>query len=437
MVVRLPFHLPNQQQIVYGEDDVLDKPSVAASKFTSWMECIAINSEARELTYVEFPTKFVWILNGRFWKQRKVGKVIGRIHSVSPNLGEAYFLRILLNTVKGPTSFDEIRTVNGETHSSFRDACYALMLLDDDKEYIDAIKEASHFGSDLSLSEDELKNLTLFEIEQILLRNNSALKNFTKMPYPDVESIYSLNNRLITEELDYNIPVIKNDFDRMFLALTNEQRSIFLNIMSVVKENKGGVFFVYGYGGTGKTFLWKTISAAIRSDCHIVLNVASNGIASLLLPCGRTTHSRFIIPFELTEDSVCKINPDGELASLLRKPSLIIWDEAPMVHKHAFEALDRALKDVLRSYHLASSIHYNSLNPAMDARKRGRPQSNANSVAEKSKSGMTSQSRNYRAWTNIEETKLVEALVSMVNTGGFRADQGFKRSSLGIISSGS
>nr|KAJ0197237.1 hypothetical protein LSAT_V11C700382770 [Lactuca sativa] len=150
-VVRLPFHLPNQQQIIYGEDDdiddVLDKPSFAASKFTSWMECNAINSEARKLTYVEFPTKFVWILNDRFWKRRKVGKVIGRIHSVSPKLGEAYFLRILLNKVKGPTSFDEICTVNGETHSSFRDSCYALGLLDDDKEYIDAIKDAGHYGS--------------------------------------------------------------------------------------------------------------------------------------------------------------------------------------------------------------------------------------------------------------------------------------------------
>ncbi|KAL7609741.1 uncharacterized protein LOC111909057 [Lactuca sativa] len=145
-VVRLPFHLPNQQQIVYGEDDdiddVLDKPSVAASNFTAWMKCNAIDSEARKLTYVEFPTKFVWILNGRFWKRRKVGKAIGRIHSVSPKLGEAYFLRILLNKVKGPTSFDDIRTVNGQTHSSFRDACYTLGLLDDDKEYIDAIKEA-------------------------------------------------------------------------------------------------------------------------------------------------------------------------------------------------------------------------------------------------------------------------------------------------------
>ncbi|CAH1433533.1 unnamed protein product [Lactuca virosa] len=416
-VVRLPFHLPNQQQIVYGEDDdiddVLDKPSVAASKFTAWMECNAIDSEARKLTYVEFPTKFVWILNGRFWKRRKVGKAIGRIHSVSPKLGEPYFLRILLNKVKGPTSFDDIRTVNGQTHSSFRDACYALGLLDDDKEYIDAIKEANHSGSgfylrflfatllmcnsmskpevvwentweyladgilyrqrqrfksaELSLRVDELKNLTLFEIQQILLRNNSTLKSFKNMPYPDVESVSSSNNRLITEELDYDVPVIKNDYDRMFLALTNEQRNIFLNIMSAIQENKGGVFFVYGYGGTGKTFLWKTISAAIRSEGNIVLNVASSGSASLLLPGGRTTHSRFIIPFELTEDSFCNINPDGELASLIRKTSLIILDEAPMVHKHAFEALDRTLKDLLRCHQLeerqpTKANEYNQIN---------------------------------------------------------------------------
>ncbi|XP_024977598.1 uncharacterized protein At2g29880-like [Cynara cardunculus var. scolymus] len=40
--------------------------------------------------------------------------------------------------------------------------------------------------------------------------------------------------------------------------------------------------------------------------------------------------------------------------------------------------------------------------------------------------GMTSQIRNYQVWTNIEETKLVEALVTMVNTGAFKADNGFK-----------
>ncbi|KAL7583721.1 hypothetical protein Lser_V15G43784 [Lactuca serriola] len=397
-VIRLPFHLPGQQQVMYEADDdiedVLDRPSNASSMFISWMKCNETNKEARKLTYVEFPTKFVWKPNLQTWKPREVGRSIGRIHSVSPKLGEAYFLRILLNKVKGPKSFEEIRTVNGEICSSFKDACYNLGLLDDDKEYIEAIKEASLSGSGfylcflfatmllstslckpkivwentweylsdgilytqqkrlnspgLSLNEDQIKNLTLFEIEQILLRNNSSLKNYRRMPYPDLDSVSSSNNRLIAEELDYDIPNLKNDFDRLFVSLTNEQRNIFQDIMAKIKNNKGGVFFIYGYGGTGKPFLWKTISAAIRSQVEIVLNVASSGIASLLLTGGRTAHSRFIIPINLTEDSFCKINPKIDLAILIRKASLIIWDEAPMVHKHAFEALDRTLKDILK-----------------------------------------------------------------------------------------
>ena len=40
-VVRLPFHLPGQQQVVYGADDdldnILEKPSVTSSMFLGWM----------------------------------------------------------------------------------------------------------------------------------------------------------------------------------------------------------------------------------------------------------------------------------------------------------------------------------------------------------------------------------------------------------------
>ena len=73
------------------------------------------------------------------------------------------------------------------------------------------------------------------------------------------------------------------------------------------------MFFVYGYGGTGKTFIWKTLFSALRSKGNIVLNVASSGIASLLLSGGRTAHSRFIIPINVNEDSVCSIQPNGDL----------------------------------------------------------------------------------------------------------------------------
>jgi hypothetical protein len=150
-VIRLPFHLPDQQQVVYGADEdidnVLNKTSVASSMFLAWMDCNQIYEEAKQLTYVEFPTKFVWKLDKRCWQPRKQGFSIGRIHSVSPAQGEAYFLRILLNKVKGPTSFEAIRTVNGQAFETFRDTCYALGLLDDDSEYVDAITEASHSGT--------------------------------------------------------------------------------------------------------------------------------------------------------------------------------------------------------------------------------------------------------------------------------------------------
>ncbi|XP_074580731.1 uncharacterized protein LOC141837184 [Curcuma longa] len=118
--------------------------------------------------------------------------------------------------------------------------------------------------------------------------------------------------------------------------------------MNAVDSNKGGVFFVYGYGGTGKTFVWKTLSAFLRSKGEIVLNVASSGITSLLLPSERTAHSRFAIPFNPNEESTFNIKQGSPLAELIVKAKLIIWDEAPMPHKFCFEALDKSMKDIMR-----------------------------------------------------------------------------------------
>ena len=58
------------------------------------------------------------------------------------------------------------------------------------------------------------------------------------------------------------------------------------------------MFFLYGYRGTRKTFIWKALTALLRADDKIVIMVAFSGIASLLLPGGRTTHSKFKIPKE-------------------------------------------------------------------------------------------------------------------------------------------
>jgi hypothetical protein len=37
-----------------------------------------------------------------------------------------------------------------------------------------------------------------------------------------------------------------------------------------------------------------------------------------------------------------------KVAELVRKADLIIWDEAPMMHRRAFEAVDRTLRDLMQ-----------------------------------------------------------------------------------------
>lgn len=67
----------------------------------------------------------------------------------------------------------------------------------------------------------------------------------------------------------------------------------------------------------------------------------------MLLPGGRTPHSRFKIPINALDDDVCEIKSGTMLADLLIKTDLTIWEKAPMTHKYAFEALDRSLRDIM------------------------------------------------------------------------------------------
>ena len=67
----------------------------------------------------------------------------------------------------------------------------------------------------------------------------------------------------------------------------------------------------------------------------------------MLLPGGRTAHSRFKIPCDLDDDTICDIKRGIMLAELIQQTSLIIWDEVLMTHRRALETLDRTLRDLL------------------------------------------------------------------------------------------
>ncbi|XP_058761035.1 uncharacterized protein LOC131634386 [Vicia villosa] len=183
----------------------------------------------------------------------------------------------------------------------------------------------------LTLTDGELKELMLMAIETLLQNNNKSLKDFKPMPYPKDFVVSFIGNRLLYDERQYNVLEQQQIFANLYSSLTNEQRTIYEEIMDVVQKQRGGVFFLYSYGGTGKTFMLNTLSAALRSQKKIVLPVASSGIASLLLP----------------ETSICNINKKDDLAELLKMTDLIIWDEAPMANKFCFEPLDKSLKDIM------------------------------------------------------------------------------------------
>ncbi|RYQ88820.1 hypothetical protein Ahy_B09g095793 isoform B [Arachis hypogaea] len=202
---------------------------------------------------------------------------------------------------------------------------------------------------DLTMSQDELQIFCLLEIEKLLQNNGKSLRNYAGMPVPNNSLVSQFSNLMLLRELQYDIVSLTREHDANILKLNEEQRVIYDKIIDCVSNKRHGFFFVYGFGGIGKTFLYRVLSARLQSEKKIVINVASSGIASLLLPGGKTVHSMFNIPVELIEDTVCRIKKDSPKAEVFRLTDLIIWDEAPMTNKLAFEALNRTLHDIMVS----------------------------------------------------------------------------------------
>ncbi|XP_074315513.1 uncharacterized protein LOC141651711 [Silene latifolia] len=362
----MQYHLSDEQPVFFYDDDfiddVVDKSSMGVSQFLNWVSCNS--SEQRDMQVGSHPTE----------------------------LRRAVFYE---NHVKGPKCFEDIRTVDENVCPTFREACYKLGLIGDDREYIFAIKQAADWGSGfylqnlfstllqsgtlcmpttvweetwqllsddilyrqrkllknsaLQLTDEELKNYTLMDIENSLQLNGSSLTIFQGMPLPDSSTTSHHRNTLVMDALSYDKQSLREENERQLSSMTDEQRSVYNEIMDAVLNNRGGVFFVYGYGGTGKTIIWHSLCSGIRRKGEIVVAVASSGIAATLIPGGVIAHSRLSIPLNVNEDSTCsRIKPGSYLTELLIRAKLIIWDEAPMTHKHSFEAVDKSLKDVMR-----------------------------------------------------------------------------------------
>ncbi|KAL3652000.1 hypothetical protein CASFOL_001681 [Castilleja foliolosa] len=155
---------------------------------------------------------------------------------------------------------------------------------------------------DCSMNDIDLQQCILLELEKLL---NSATPSKSLidygLPLPSLSALASVGNRLLMEETCYDKALLAAEHEQSRLLLNSDQLNVYNCILSSYQRGSQVLLFVYGHGGTGKTFLWKTIISYFRSIGRIVLAVAASGIASLLLPSGRTAHSRFKIPIDLTD----------------------------------------------------------------------------------------------------------------------------------------
>ncbi|KAF1891430.1 hypothetical protein Lal_00017065 [Lupinus albus] len=124
----------------------------------------------RTLGYAQYVSNFVYVKSNMCWKPRKSGYAIGRLIWVSPCTSELYYLRMMLAVIMGPIYCEDIRTVSNIQYSSFKDACFAIGLLKDDRECIEALIEARGCG---------------LLIENLLEGNRRSVKDYPSMSYPN------------------------------------------------------------------------------------------------------------------------------------------------------------------------------------------------------------------------------------------------------------
>nr|XP_009792184.1 PREDICTED: uncharacterized protein LOC104239281 [Nicotiana sylvestris] len=149
-------------------------------------------------------------------------------------------------------------------------------------------------------------------------------------------------------QFERNIIVSEEDL-LLEKKLNSEQRRAYNIILDRVYYDKPGAFFIDGPGGTGKIFLYRALLANIRSKDFIALATASSGVATSILPGGRTAHSCFKISIDIDENFTCNISKQTALATLIQDSKLIVWDEVLMAKKKMIEAFNTLLKDLMNT----------------------------------------------------------------------------------------
>lgn len=154
-VVHLSVHLENGQRVYYTLDNARSVAENAPkTTLTAFFELCRVDHFARNLLYVEVPRYYTWNKSAKTFSKRKQGAivagcdgraadVVGRMYTVHPRQIECFYLRMLLTRIRGPTSFESLKTYEGRVCATFREACQMHGFLESDQHWVEALSEAA------------------------------------------------------------------------------------------------------------------------------------------------------------------------------------------------------------------------------------------------------------------------------------------------------
>ena len=406
-VVMLPVHLPNEQTYLMEDGAPVNREAVIAAgdrldKLTGFFALCREEPAARRLIYPDVVRHYSWSAKvgdrPAHWAKRKRGRVndqgevevdtVGRIPMVPLARAEVYHLRLLLFHIKGPVSYEALRTTDeGDVLASFQLACLYHGLIPNDDVFREVLWEVKdtmfgrhlrklfctllvyHRPSDVralwdepevqrSLVEDfrrrsHAQNITevhvnaaLADIEDILDGMGQRMSDFD-LPLPNRNLVAAQDHLEVQMEMDHDTVALEAEVNAKYPNLNQEQKAAFDSVVESVEAGDGRVFCLNAGGGTGKTYTVNLILDAVRSKGKLALATATSGIAATLLHGGRTVHSRFKVPIDLSKDSTCFMNRG--VKEVCRRTTLIVIDEVTMGHRHMYECLDRSLRDLMSS----------------------------------------------------------------------------------------
>lgn len=193
-----------------------------------------------------------------------------------------------------------------------------------------------------AISPEQRERLLRRELELLLAKERRTLEDIGLPMLTD--TVVSDDQLRHDEELRYTTVAL--DLHNCF-RLSDSQRTVF-NAATTAEGDR--CMYVEAFAGCGKSYVAKSIIAQYRAQGHIVLVCAPSARAAGIFQGGQTCHSTFDLPVvDAGKEVVSTLRATTIKGRIAAMASLLVLDEAPMLHRKCFEAIDASLREIRSS----------------------------------------------------------------------------------------